>query len=247
MASAPAHPIIALWSAPRSRSTAFFRIMLERGDLLALHEPFCNVTDHGETEVGDTVVHGHVELIGQLRAHAARCGVFFKDTTDNRYPAVLADTGFLVGARHTFLIRRPDEIARSFYAIDPGMCRADIGLETMYELYEAVLAAGGRQPVVLDSQDLADRPAETVSAYCREVALPYRPEALRWRPGQRREWRRTGEWHAGVAASSGVHARTTRYTHTAANTPQLAEFSAHHQPFYDRLYARRLRLDPPTT
>ena len=31
-------PVFALWSAPRSRSTAFFRSMLERGDLLALHE-----------------------------------------------------------------------------------------------------------------------------------------------------------------------------------------------------------------
>ncbi len=246
MASAPTFPIIALWSAPRSRSTAFFRIMLERGDLLALHEPFCNVTDHGETEVGDTVVHGHVELIRELRSHAGPRTVFFKDTTDNRYPAVLADTDFLAGARHTFLIRRPDEIARSFYAIDPGMCRADIGLESMYELYEAVLAAGGPHPVVLDSQELADRPAETMSAYCRHVGLPYRPEALQWQPGQRPEWHRTGEWHSDVAASSAVHTRVTRYAHTVANTPALAEFSAHHQPYYDRLYARRLHFDPVT-
>ncbi|MEZ5772185.1 MAG: hypothetical protein R3D61_11380 [Defluviimonas denitrificans] len=34
------HPIIAMWSHPRSMSTAIERIMRERGDLDCLHEPF---------------------------------------------------------------------------------------------------------------------------------------------------------------------------------------------------------------
>jgi hypothetical protein len=34
------HPVIALWSHPRSMSTAFERIMRARGDLECLHEPF---------------------------------------------------------------------------------------------------------------------------------------------------------------------------------------------------------------
>jgi hypothetical protein len=38
--------LIMMWAAPRSRSTAFFRCMLEYG-LVALHEPFCNIADHG--------------------------------------------------------------------------------------------------------------------------------------------------------------------------------------------------------
>lgn len=42
--------VFALWSAPRARSTAFFRSMAERGDLTVLHEPFCNIQDHGETD-----------------------------------------------------------------------------------------------------------------------------------------------------------------------------------------------------
>jgi hypothetical protein len=40
-------PVFALWSAPRARSTAFVRSMVERGDLIALHEPFCNLADFG--------------------------------------------------------------------------------------------------------------------------------------------------------------------------------------------------------
>lgn len=234
-------PIIALWSAPRSRSTAFFRLMLERGDLLALHEPFCNVADHGETDVADELVRDHGQLITALRAQSRRRTVFFKDTTDNRYPRVLADREFLSQVRHTFLIRRPEEIAQSFYAVDNDMCCADIGLEAMTELLEATVAAGAGRPVVVDSQDLVDRPQQTVAAYCTAVGLPFHPEALRWRPGARTEWRRTAEWHTGVAASTGLHRRSTRYRHTPANTPLLARFSDHHRPFYERLHAARLR------
>ena len=43
--------VIALWAAPRSRSTAFFASMLEHGKVLALHEPFCNIKDYSETAV----------------------------------------------------------------------------------------------------------------------------------------------------------------------------------------------------
>ncbi len=34
------HPIIALWSHPRSMSTATERLMRERGDLTCFHEPY---------------------------------------------------------------------------------------------------------------------------------------------------------------------------------------------------------------
>jgi hypothetical protein len=232
--------IIALWSAPRSRSTAFFRAMVERGDLLALHEPFCNVADHGETDGPAGPVRDHAELIAALRSASATDRVFFKDTTDNRYPAVLADDRFLAEVRHTFLIRDPAEIAASFYAVDPGMCRADIGLEHLAELYDAAAAHADTAPVVLDAADLAAHPDATMAAYCAAVGLGFRPEALHWRAGERTEWRRTAQWHADVAASTGLSATATRYPHTVHDTPLLAEFAAHHRPYYDRLRAHRL-------
>ncbi|BCJ36022.1 hypothetical protein Athai_35250 [Actinocatenispora thailandica] len=234
--------IIALWSAPRSRSTAFFRAMAERGDLLALHEPFCNVTDHGETDGPAGPVRSHPELIAALRAASAGARVFFKDTTDNRYPAVLADRRFLAEVRHTFLIRDPAEVAASFYAIDPGMCRADVGLEHLAELYDAAVAHAGAAPVVVDAADLAAHPAATMAAYCAATGLPFRPEALHWQAGDRSEWRRTAEWHTDVAASTGLSGTTSRYPHTVHNTPLLAGFAAHHRPYYERLRAHRLAI-----
>src|SRR2546430_8527003 len=109
-------PVFALWSAPRARSTAFFRSMLERGDLLALHEPLEGLMYFGDTEVQGRTFESPVSLLAWLRDETHDVRVFLKETTDSRVrDVVLADRRFLAEARHAFLIRRPEEIAASLY------------------------------------------------------------------------------------------------------------------------------------
>src|SRR5437763_104256 len=45
--------IVALWSAPRCRSTAFLRMMVERGDFTVLHEPCSQLKNFGCAYVAD--------------------------------------------------------------------------------------------------------------------------------------------------------------------------------------------------
>jgi hypothetical protein len=45
-------PILMLWSAPRSRSTAFYRMMIERGDFTGVREPFSRVEVFGAADRG---------------------------------------------------------------------------------------------------------------------------------------------------------------------------------------------------
>ena len=232
--------VFALWSAPRARSTAFFRSMAERGDLFALHEPFCNLVNFGETDIAGRTVDSAGALLAWLRDGPGDQPVFFKDTSDFRHHDVLADRRFLAEARHAFLIRRPDEIAASYYALYPDMSRAAVGLEYLHELHTAVGDAGGHPPVVVDSDDLVARPTATMAAYCEAVGLPFLPEALKWTPGERSEWRRTARWHTEVSASTGFEYGKRSYTHTVETSPHLAEMAAHHQPFYDKLHALRL-------
>ncbi|MET9625798.1 MULTISPECIES: sulfotransferase family protein [unclassified Streptomyces] len=238
-------PVTALWAAPRSRSTAFFRSMLQYGELTALHEPFCNVADFGETEVAGRVVRSERELIDAVVELAKDREVFFKDTTDHRYAEVLEDRRFLAETRHTFLIRRPEEVAASFYALQPDMTVSDIGIEGLYEVYRAVLDAGGPPPVVVDSDDLVNRPAQTMAAYCAALGLTYREEALNWSASKREEWQRTDRWHVAVSNSTGFSKSRSSYRHTVGNTPLLAGFAAHHQPFYELLRAVRLPVGEP--
>jgi hypothetical protein len=157
---------------------------------------------------------------------------------------VLAHRRFLAESRHAFLIRRPEEIAASNYALWPGMNINSIGLERLCELQAAVRDAGGDASVVIDSDDLVARPEATMAAYCAAVGLPFNPRALTWEAGERSEWRRSARWHVDVSASSGFEPRERVYPHTVENSGKLARFAAHHRPFYEQLYAQRLDVTP---
>ena len=207
----------------------------------------------GDTEVEGRTFESPASLLAWLREETHDVSVFLKETTDSRVrEVVLADRRFLAEARHAFLIRRPEEIAASLYAVIrpssadaqyPDMRVESIGLEALHELHAAVRDAGGTDPVVIDSDDLVARPEATMAAYCAAVGLPFIPQALTWEPGERAEWRRSARWHADVSATSGFERRERRYTHTVETSDELARFAAHHRPFYEQLHAHRARTD----
>lgn len=235
--------IITLWSAPRSRSTAFFRSMAERGDLTALHEPFCNLKDHGRTEVLGRTLRTVRELKDTIVELAERQGVFLKETTDRSHDPILDDHEFAARITHSFLMRRPDEIAASFYAIKPDMTCEEVGIENLWTTYARVAEFSPSPPPVVDSDDLVADPEMTMARYCRAVGIPFQRAALTWAVGHRREWRLTNEWHESIARSAHFSSQNTVYRATVENTPVLTQFSSHHWPFYERL--RALKLTAP--
>src|SRR5580692_10377891 len=183
------------------------------------------------------------ELITALLSLAETSAVFVKETTDRRHHSVLADQRFLAEVTHTFLIREPGEIAASCYALQgPRLTLGEIGLEHAYDLYQAILAAGGAEPVVVDSDDLIADPTSTVAAYCAAVGIPFSKPALRWAPGARDEWRQSARWHARVSESTGFTQSPTSYETTTANNAMLARYSAHHEPFYRALRAHKIAI-----
>ena len=217
--------------------------MLERGDLLALHEPLEGLIYFGHTEVEGRTFTTPESLLEWLHQRAQTSGAFLKETTDRQVrAAVLADRRLLAEGRHAFLIRRPEEIAASLYALKPEMGIDEIGLEGLHELHAAVVDAGGTAPVVIDSDDLVTRPAATMAAYCAAVGLPFLPQALSWQPGERPEWQRSARWHEAASASSGFAPRHGTYPHTVETSTTLARFAAHHLPFYEQLRAHGLDI-----
>jgi hypothetical protein len=235
-------PLLALWSPPRCRSTAFWRMIAERGDLLVIHEPFCHLADHGYAQVAGCTVGTEAELISVLLKVSAERPVFFKDTMDHPHSAVLADQALLREAVHTFLIRDPREAIASHYALDPQVTRDEIGFAHLYEAYRAVEAAGGHKPVVIDANDLASQPVTLVAAWCEQVGLTFLPDSLNWAPGERNEWAATARCHTDVSRSSGFHAAARSYPATVDTHPHLAAYHAFHEPYYLRLLEQRLSV-----
>jgi hypothetical protein len=235
----------ALWSAPRSRSTAFFRSMVERGDLLALHEPLEGLHFIGPLQVGGRTFTSPPELLAWLVEDPSGRRVFLKETVNPPVQGIVVDDRrFLAEARHAFLIRRPDEIAASWFALEHDMRIFDTGLQLLHDLFVAVQNAGGHPPVVVDSQDLVASPAATMAAYCAAVDLPFIADALSWQSGHRSEWARSSRWHDDVATSIGFEAPARPDRHGLATHPEVARFTERHTPFYEEL--RRYRLDIPS-
>jgi hypothetical protein len=234
-------PLLALWSAPRSRSTAFAAMMAERGDYTVLHEPFSHLKNFDQAEVDGHAVATEDELIAALRRLARVGPVFFKDTTDFHYPGLLADRAFLTEPVHTFLIRHPADAIASHYRMHPGLNRNEIGFAWLAEIYDAVAAATGRIPIVIDADDLVERPRETVKAYCEAVRIPFQEYALSWKPSMRDQWRRTARWHERASQTAGfVRTQATGAAEIEGN-PVLAGHLAYHLPFYERLAAVALK------
>lgn len=234
--------ILALWSVPRARSTAFFRMMLERTDVISLHEPFAQLADFGDTTIDGQLIRTEAGVIDAIRLLAAERRLFFKDTMDFRYPRVLADQRFLRETGHAMLIRHPRDVIASHFALNPELRCDDIGFTRLRELWTAIAAAGQPPPLVLDSDSLLARPEVTVRAYCARMRLPFRPETLSWTPGSRPEWERTRRWHTAASSSGGFEegASGVGYRHTVDNNELLAGYYRHHLPSYEYLNERRL-------
>ncbi|MET8005338.1 sulfotransferase family protein [Nonomuraea glycinis] len=239
MSAAP-KPIV-LWAVPRSRSTAFLRIMLERGDLEVAHEPFSYLQVDGHYELAGRRVTSTVGLLDvMLEVNAGERRVFAKDTTDYTYPPLLKDERLFNDVINTFMIREPHGAISSHYAMNPGATLEEYGFEYLHAIFDAVRAATGEVPLVIDGDDLVADPETTVRAYCERVGLAFKPEAMRWDPGRQANWQRTDRWHAEVAESSGLVAKPPGQRETPDTNEHLRRIADHHQPFYDALAHHRL-------
>nr|KAG5696640.1 hypothetical protein BaRGS_034101 [Batillaria attramentaria] len=90
------------------------------------------------------------------------------------------------GYTHTFIIRHPKAaIASYFRIVDHAeweyFDQAEAGYQEQVEL-SRLLKKLGHKMVVLDADDLMDRPEAMLRAYCREIGLDFSEKMLDWKP-----------------------------------------------------------------
>ncbi len=198
--------IRALWATPRTVSTAFERMMIERGDHLVLDEPWSRVYYLGPDrsspryplvfpEATATAVEAGVLAAGSGRT------VFVKDMA---YHAVdcISDAA-LAAMHHTFLIRDPRAALVSLHRRWPDFTDAEAGHGAQLRLFDRIVDAGCATPLVIDSDALRADPDHIVGSWCDAVGLARRVDALTWGSGMRPEWPLWHEWFAATAASTG--------------------------------------------
>jgi hypothetical protein len=241
--------IYALWTHPRSISTAFERVMIERGDFKILHEPFSYyyyVKQDNATIEQEYVDPEHPtdynQIKSHIRANTAEKPVFFKDMCSHCFKPLAEDDAFLRELTNTFLIRDPAKAIASYYAMNPKVTLEEIGLKQISTIFEKVADMDGNAPVVVDADDLEEDPDGIIRAYCRRLGLRFIPEAMSWAPEHQEEWDIWKDWHTDAAQSTGIQKSMESFEETVANNDHLKRFYDDLLPFYERMY--RYRIEP---
>lgn len=240
--------IIALWTHPRSISTAFERVMMERGDFGVIHEPFSYLY-YVQQNIGsipqEYIDHDHPKTYPDIKsmifAEAKHQAVFFKDMCAHCCDHLIADEPFLKNMVNTFLIRDPAKAIPSYYAMNPGVKRDEIGYEQVLKVFEKVNGVAEERATVIDADDLEDDPEGVVKAYCDETKIPFLPESLHWEPGASKKWKIWGRWHEDAARSTGIEKNLETFEVTVENDVHLKSYYDYHFPFYLKMYNHRIK------
>ncbi len=201
--------LIGLWAVPRSVSTAFERMCIERGDLEVVHEPFSRCwylgpdaqhpryqpdqpnPEHAYEPVRDTL----------LAAANGPRPVFFKDMAYHLLP--WHEPAFMARVRSGFLIRHPRLVLASMARKMPDFTLAETGFPALERMFQLERERRGAVPPLLDSDAICADPAGQIAAWCAAMDLPFLPGSLDWEPGLLPQWEIWEAWHQDVARSSG--------------------------------------------
>lgn len=202
--------ILALWATPRSLSTAFERMVRERGDHEVHFEPFAahyyfsdeRRSPRFDGEVEPRPEYGFAAILDRLTAEAHHRPVFVKDMA--YHVADRADEGFLSAFRSTFILRHPRFAIRSLARIWPDFTLEEAGFGPLRALFDRVCDLTGQIPPVVDGEDLRADPERVVQAWCAAVGLSYDPDALTWEPGRAPDWETWSPWVGSVERSGGL-------------------------------------------
>ena len=250
------HPIVALWSHPRSLSTVFERIMRERGDLTCFHEPFmydyyvhrrARVMPHFDLDPSHPVAYPAIR--DRLLAAAEAGPVFFKDMSYYVVPRLFDDEAFARRLTHSFLIRDPLQAILSYHKLDPAMSCEEIGLEAQWRLAQWLAAKLGQAPLVVEAEAVQADPQGTLGRYWAALGLDFAAQAFHWDAAHTpADWGQVASWHGQARASSGIAApkpgaadrARAAFGAAAQARPQLRSYLDHHRPSYEALKAHAL-------
>lgn len=241
--------LLALWGAPRTVSTAFERMMRERGDHEVVFEPFAahyyfsdaRRSSRFDDRVEPEREHDFDAILARLVGLSQEQPVFVKDMA---YHVVdRADDAFLSQFQHTFIVRHPRFALASLARIWPDFTLEEAGFAALRRLFDRVSERDGQPPPVIDGEDLLADPARIVAAWCGAVGLPFLPEALAWDAGREEGWERWSRWTTAVERSSGLPEDPTAPRDgdvTRLDDPRLEEAALACLPDYRHLARHRI-------
>ncbi|MBA2535312.1 MAG: hypothetical protein H0V21_09890, partial [Rubrobacter sp.] len=231
---------VALWAVPRSISTAFERVFVERDDFEVLHEPFSAAYYYGEDRVSDRYADAEPKaeysyervLEDVFRPREER--VFVKDMAYQAKKVLSPE--FASRFANTFIVRDPKYVLMSLYKMWPDFTLEETGYEDLYRLFKYATDAG-EDVAVVDAMTFSENPAGVLAAYCEHLEVPFTSGSLTWESRDVRRWGSWEGWHEDAESSTGIESAERL---DPKLPPELEAAYEHCLPYYYELSAHAI-------
>jgi len=217
---------IAMWSPPRTVSTALMRSWGNRADTSVCDEPlyaYYLKTTGLPHPLAEEIIAEHDHDICSVLAWltgpvpAGRTIFYQKHMAHHLLSQV--DRAWLSRVINCFLIRDPREMLPS-YVKKNGLPRfEDTGFPQMHEIFQLVRSQTATIPPVIDSRELLQAPRRTLQLLCDRLEVPFTESML--------------QWPAGPRATDGVWAK--HWYSEVVRTTTFGEYRQRHEPIPSEL------------
>lgn len=262
--------IIYLISPPRTLSTVFLRFMDARGDMVIYNEPsqyaYLSQLSGGGIPGGfntDIAFKTYAEAKKTILASAEERMVFVKDPSCAAYASIYNDEAFLTDANieFCFIIRDPHASIISYYRAlgidwrglqDFGWSVERRIYELQYALYKKITRLRKQAPVVISSEELAQHPAQMLSAFCDVMAIEFNATMLNWPSLQDTfdpvDWHDSktlpscNQWHNAAIVSTEFRPLERHYEVNSYGKPTFTEFNPKYHAILTEIYENYLKF-----
>lgn len=197
---------IAMWSGPRTISSAMMRSWGNRADTVVCDEPlyahYLRETGRPHPGAEEVVQHHEADwrkVVAWLTGDLPEGKTIFyqKQMAHHLLPDIERD--WLDRVTNCFLIREPYEMLTSLIHFIPNPTIEDTGLPQQAEVFSGVRQRTGRIPPVVDSREVLEAPRVVLGRLCDALDVPFTEAMLSWPPGRRSTdgiWAK--HWYAAV-------------------------------------------------
>lgn len=246
---------IAMWTCPRSRSTAVARAFEQLDDCVVFDEPLAGAyivatgKDKQEPEAVKICETDDKKIIKKLTGELPIGANFSfqKQMAMHALPEFGRD--WLKSVNNFFLIREPKEIILSLqkiYGEKKRVTMDNIGYKALFNLYKEVENWTKEKPIVIDSLDLVKNPETTLRFICDKFDVRFDKKMLNWTANPQETnllcTDKTGYsiWYEQVFNSTGF---VFSQTQKKLNLPsQLLPIYNECMPYYEQLWNYRVVL-----
>ena len=236
---------IAMWSAPRTPSTALMYSFAARPDCAATDEPFYAAYLHAtgiDHPMRDAVIASQPTDPAKVAAVSTGPNPegkplwYQKHMTMHMIPGF--DRGFLNQLTNVLLIRHPARVVASYARKRENPTLADIGYVQQARLFDEIADRTGNAPPVIAAESIRQDPRSALTRLCAALQIPFLDAMLHWPAGPKPQdgvW--APHWYNAVHQSSGFDAPEGPLPDLPPPAQRLADEAL---PHYERLLAHAL-------